>query len=198
MASWAWTTDCGSAVRSRVAIGYVGPALIRRDAFEAVGGFDESMRLGEDLDLCLRLACAGSPFLTVDSAEALLLYRDTPGSLWRRSGQEPESVLAHLRSLDRGAVWLVEHQGRVPGPVAERLSYTCGLHLDTFKGQDAAVYGWLIARMRALKLRSAPAPSRWPVRVLTPILGYATVVQLAHWVHGIWSGVRDAGIDGLL
>jgi glycosyltransferase involved in cell wall biosynthesis len=36
-----------------------GNLLVRRDAFEAVGGFTEGIRSGGDLDLCRRLATAG-------------------------------------------------------------------------------------------------------------------------------------------
>lgn len=43
--------------------------LVRRDRFEAVGGFDESYFYGpEDVDLCLRLQAAGSRVLQVGSA----------------------------------------------------------------------------------------------------------------------------------
>jgi mycofactocin system glycosyltransferase len=35
--------------------------LLRRDAWEAVGGFDEALRFGEDLDLAWRLAALGRP-----------------------------------------------------------------------------------------------------------------------------------------
>lgn len=37
--------------------------LLRRDAWEAAGGFDESLRFGEDLDLAWRLAALGRPLV---------------------------------------------------------------------------------------------------------------------------------------
>lgn len=42
-----------------------GNLVIRRDAFEAVGGFDESLESCEDVDLCFRLARAGYTILNV-------------------------------------------------------------------------------------------------------------------------------------
>jgi glycosyltransferase involved in cell wall biosynthesis len=41
---------------------------VRADAFRAVGGFDESMRAGEDIDLCWRLQLAGYEFTSTPDA----------------------------------------------------------------------------------------------------------------------------------
>lgn len=39
---------------------WTGLGAVRRDAFEAVGGFDESVRMMEDIDLGMRLAASGA------------------------------------------------------------------------------------------------------------------------------------------
>jgi GT2 family glycosyltransferase len=52
---------------------------IRRAAFDAVGGFDGTLRSGEDLDLWIRLLAAGWGAALV--AEPLVRYRRRPGSL---------------------------------------------------------------------------------------------------------------------
>ncbi|WP_030153410.1 glycosyltransferase family 2 protein [Oerskovia turbata] len=54
--------------------------VIRRGAFDAVGGFDPAYRQGEDLDLVLAAATLG-PFVFVD--EVLVDYRYHPGNTTR-------------------------------------------------------------------------------------------------------------------
>ena len=58
----------------RLSNGVVGCVLLRREAFDAVGGYDESMRSGhEDWDMWVRLAAAGWGSARVD--EPLFRYR---------------------------------------------------------------------------------------------------------------------------
>jgi glycosyltransferase involved in cell wall biosynthesis len=72
--------------------GYVGPTLIRKSCLHAVGGFDEHLRLGEDLDLMLRIAMAGGRFRGVPSEDALFFYRQTPAPCGsNRSGEARRS-----------------------------------------------------------------------------------------------------------
>jgi glycosyltransferase involved in cell wall biosynthesis len=47
---------------------------VRRSAFDAVGGFDENLRVGEDVDLCWRLQFAGYRFAM--QPEAVVAKRD--------------------------------------------------------------------------------------------------------------------------
>jgi N-acetylglucosaminyl-diphospho-decaprenol L-rhamnosyltransferase len=58
-----------------------GAALYRRDAFEAIGGFDERIFLYyEDLDLALRLAAAGGACRLAGEARALHAYSASLGA----------------------------------------------------------------------------------------------------------------------
>ena len=58
---------------------------LRRDAFEAVGGFDPSLRpAGEDVDLCIRLAKAGYAIEFVTSAVLQYRFPSTLRGLFRQ------------------------------------------------------------------------------------------------------------------
>ena len=85
--------DTVSSILKDRQFGYVGPALVRRRALEAVSGFSLGMTLGEDLDLMLRIAMSGYRFELVPSVHPLFFYRDTPESLWHRSAAEPDAVM---------------------------------------------------------------------------------------------------------
>lgn len=51
--------DVLPALMSRATVGYLSCVAVRRDALEAVGGFDERLRVLEDTDLWLRMAMIG-------------------------------------------------------------------------------------------------------------------------------------------
>ena len=57
--------------------------LVRREAVQRLGGFDERLITCEDWDLWQRLARQGAPFVTV--RDSLAYYRSRPGSLTRKT-----------------------------------------------------------------------------------------------------------------
>lgn len=74
---------------------------VRRSAFDAIGGFDESARWGEDADLCFRLAEAG--WSIEERPAAVAVHRSRPtATAW----------LAQLAGHGAGAAWL---DSRYPG-----------------------------------------------------------------------------------
>ena len=80
--TWTWCpTSCEfPALLARNTVN--GAALVRREAFEAAGGYDESMREGcEDWDFWLRLVERG--FAGAIIPEVLFHYRRTPSSMSR-------------------------------------------------------------------------------------------------------------------
>jgi len=67
--------------------------MIRREALDRVGGFDESLRLLEDSDLALRLSFDG-PWAFI--REPLVIWRETAGSCYQEakgSGLRPQETL---------------------------------------------------------------------------------------------------------
>lgn len=58
---------------------------IRKDVFESVGGFDESLRAGEEVDLALRLAARDIRLQFVPDAVVDYRYRPDLRSTWKQS-----------------------------------------------------------------------------------------------------------------
>ena len=56
---------------------------VRKAAFEALGGFDEDLMVGEDIDLCWRLQFAGYRFTTVPDAVVSKRERETGRQVFR-------------------------------------------------------------------------------------------------------------------
>jgi GT2 family glycosyltransferase len=84
---------------------------IRRRAFDAVGGFDEAARAGEDADLCWRLAGAGWGLETRPEAVVEHLTRPTLATL-----------LVQLARHGSGAAWLERrYPGEFPAPYLRRV-----------------------------------------------------------------------------
>jgi glycosyltransferase involved in cell wall biosynthesis len=73
--------------------------LVTARALEDVGGFDESLRNGEDLDLLLRLRDAGHDAVLVD--EVLLEYRLRPGTASSSRASRQAGFLAALNERAR-------------------------------------------------------------------------------------------------
>jgi N-acetylglucosaminyl-diphospho-decaprenol L-rhamnosyltransferase len=83
-----------------------GAALYRRDAFAAVGGFDERIFLYyEDLDLALRMAAAGASCRLAPAARALHSYSASlgagSGAKYARTGWSRGYMLRRYRVMSR-------------------------------------------------------------------------------------------------
>jgi GT2 family glycosyltransferase len=75
---------------------------IRRSTFEAVGGFDPTIMLGNDVDLCWRVQLAGTQLRFVADAVVRYRYRDTLGGIFaqaRTYGTAGPTLYRRYRSL---------------------------------------------------------------------------------------------------
>jgi GT2 family glycosyltransferase len=168
--------------------GYVGPTLIRRSFLRLVAGFDEQLRLGEDLDLMLRLAMAGGRFREVPSPEPLFFYRQTPGSLWQRSFRSGESVASLVRGFRRVETFLRDRSPDGLGEDARRaLAWRYARHLSVLFEHDRAAFRESLEWIRGLGLTYPPGTSRkW--RLVSRLIGYesAQALQLSGRRVGRW------------
>ncbi len=144
--------------------GITGNLLVKRDAFEAVGGFQEGLRAGADIELCWRVQDAGWTFRHVPAAWAEHAHVASLGLLARQA-----------RTHGAGMQWLNRrYPGSFPPPQLGRQLARCAggaaawlLTLRPrralFKLIDAAwflayAHGYWIASNRAWR-RSAREPA---------------------------------------
>ena len=149
--------------------------LVRRDAFTAVSGFDESLRYGEDVDLVWRLGAAGG------------VVRYEPTSVARHA--EPTTWSAWLRrrfAYGTAAAPLAERHGDsaaplviAPAPLAAVGLAVAGAPLGG--AVVAAVTAWrLQRRLRAAHVPSADAAS---AALVAPV---QTALGAARWLTQLW------------
>ncbi|MBV2350364.1 glycosyltransferase family 2 protein [Synechococcus sp. HK05] len=108
-----WRDGAGFDLRSALTHKAVLPSAwtLRRDAFLAVGGFDESLSHAEDVDLLLRLAAAGHRGSWLN--EPLVRYR-----------VHPAAASAHTSAVIDGLASVVErHLIDQPQPWADEIFY---------------------------------------------------------------------------
>ncbi|MDB4912949.1 MAG: glycosyl transferase [Gemmatimonadetes bacterium] len=82
--------------------------MVRRSALDAAGGFDESMRAGEDYDWCMRMC-----------REGLVGFIDIPMALYRIGGADqltrPDMMVVQARNSLRTMLPLIDaHRDRIP------------------------------------------------------------------------------------
>lgn len=77
---------------------------VRRDVFDHLGGFDESITVGEDIEFCLRAWLAGYELVFVPDAVVHYRLRTTVAALWHQSvsyGAATPSIARRLRDARR-------------------------------------------------------------------------------------------------
>ncbi len=152
--------------------GFVGPTLIRRRFLEAVSGFDETLSLGEDHDLMLRIAMAGGCFREAHAAEPLFLYRATPDSLGRKEGAKLDSINGLVQICRRVELFLREqHSDQLPLEARLALAQRYASVLSFLYEHDRASFHRTLAWTNALDPKFA-SRCGWKTRALSALLGY--------------------------
>ena len=106
---------------------------VRRAAYEAVGGFDEDLLVGEDIDFCWRLQLAGYRFVV-----------------------EPAAVVAKRGPSASGQVFRTAYRYGLCGPVLYRRHRDAGARRDLI----GATRSWLWLLAHAPGAIAAPGPVR--------------------------------------
>jgi GT2 family glycosyltransferase len=88
-------------------VGYMSCAAVRREALDAVGGFDEELIVGEDHDVYLRLAMLG-PFCAVRRRS--IEHQATSGGLSERGRRQG----AYLEAYERSVARMLDELERLP------------------------------------------------------------------------------------
>lgn len=156
-------------------VSYVPSAacLVRLDAWRRLGGFDATLRVGEDVDLVWRLVEDGWRVRYVPSAGVHHEVRDG----WSAWARQRVGYGTSAAALDR------RHPGRVAPVVAS--PWSLGVWALVVAGQPllgAAVAGWTTVQLRRRVPEMAPAD------VARLALGghWAAGRQLAHAVVRVW------------
>ena len=185
-------------------VSYVAAAaiVVRTDALAAIGGFDPSMRWGEDVDMVWRLVGAGwraryEPAVTVThtprhSWASLARQRATYGSsaaaLGRRHGAKVAPVRTSAWSL---AVWALAVAGR-PSVALATAAGTAAALVRKLRGVPAVESVRLVATGHAyagLALADAVRRCWLPVALaLVPVSRRARCVALAAVLPALWDG----------
>ncbi|HEY0270526.1 MAG TPA: glycosyltransferase family A protein [Sphingomonas sp.] len=143
---------------------FVG-CTIRRDAFDAVDGFDGALRSVEDLDLWVRLLAAG--YRGAILARPLVRYRRRPGSL----SSNRRTMAASSRIVYGKAMAALA--GRPERAVAARMAATLDSERAWIEGEDLILAGEArrgLALLRGIERRSLRWRLAMPVMRLMPAL----------------------------
>jgi mycofactocin glycosyltransferase len=143
-------------VRQGSRISYVPAAafLVRRQAFQTVGGFDASLRYGEDVDLVWRLVAAGGTVRYEPASVVQHRSRSTLGA-WIRQRFHYGTSAAALASRHPGALVAV----RVPR--RHIVLMACALTRRRTASAIAAVVAWWSVRDLARVLRRHGVAESW-------------------------------------
>ncbi|MGZ9828629.1 mycofactocin biosynthesis glycosyltransferase MftF [Tsukamurella ocularis] len=170
-------------------VAYVPSAamLVRRSAFDAVGGFDGALRVAEDVDLCWRLADAGWTVRYEPAARVGHDHRTTARALLNRR-----------RFYGTGAAELARRHGPHAAPVVTSIPSAlaaAGVLSGTRSGAAgaAAVYAWMFARLRG-RLGDVPRADAVAGRIVARAAWFGVHQGLAALLRHYWPATAAAAL----
>lgn len=156
-----WDTPVGAALSCG------GDAMMRVEAFRAVGGYDASLIAGEEPELCLRLRAQGGTVLRIDHEMTLHDAAITElRQWWQRAVRSGHAYAegAHKHGNGPERHWVKETRRIVVwGAVIPTLAiagapFTGGLSLSLFAGYPVSAYrAFRAVRRRGVPMQSAAA-----------------------------------------
>ena len=129
-------------------------AILRREAYDATGGFDETLPAAEDFDMWIRILERG--WRGAQVAEPLAIYRRRPGSL---SSATHQLRLATARVYENAARRLA---GRPEASIATAMAEKMRKEAGWAEGEDLVLTGHVSAGLSVLrKSRASTRSPRW-------------------------------------
>lgn len=158
----------------------LGAALIRKSCLAETGGFNESIRLIEDVELLLRLCIHGGRLERVPSDRPVFIYRRVPNSLSRRDAP------AFVSACARNAKLAEEHLQFTNGLTPERRNviacvYASAAFISLRQNID---FSELVTKIENLSPHFVP-PDRSRLRSFSRVLGYRRALRIAATVERI-------------
>ena len=158
-------------------VGYIPSTVlvVRRRSLEDVGGFDASLRYGEDVDLVWRLVACGAAVRYDPTLQARHAEPRTWAAWLRRRFAYGTSAAALTRRHGDSAAPLVV----APAPAATIVATACGA--PAVAALVAAGTGWRLRR----RMRKADVPADEATRgaLLAPL---QAALGSAHWAGQLW------------
>jgi succinoglycan biosynthesis protein ExoA len=188
----------GAAHRIGAAAGWVDHghhALFNREAFQQIGGYDESFSHNEDAELDLRLAQEGARIWLTDRTRLIYHPRRTPGALWRQyvsyGKGRARTVLKHYTPLKMRQALPLAVAPSILGLAAAPLSWPMAIPALVW-AMTALGYGLVLAGKRKDRavLLSGPAAM---IMHLGWSLGFW--LQLGSWLLGGAGRPRPGGLQ---
>jgi len=153
---------------------HLGAQLLPVEWLRRVGGFDESLAQGEDVDLDIRIALAGASFRKAGSDGALFWYRDRPESL---SKSDPG---AFASGCVRNARLVASHIGTLEPEDVEIVAKACFGAARSLARHDWPRFLESVGELERLRPGFVPS-SPAMLSLLSAAIGYRDAERCAVW-----------------